>query len=469
MITPNIEQRAESTQPPGAVFSDVKPAQTGWSSQTAFIFASIGFAVGLGNIWRFPYMVGENGGSAFVLVYLLCVFIISMPILVAELMIGRIGRGSCSTAVLQTALQENRSPRWRGIGYLNMLAAFLVTLIYSGIVGWVLYYLYKSVFTGFSAFDATTSAAAYKAMLQDNVVMIFWCWTGLAITAGIAFLGLKGGIERAVSVMIPVLLIVMVLLAGYGVLSEGFMPAVSYLFEADFSKLSGSVFLAAIGQAFFSIGVGLAGMMTYGSYLPKSFSIPTGAGVIIAADTLIALLAGLVIFPLVFTFGLNPASGPGLIFETLPIAFAQMPMGRLFSILFFLSLSSAAITTMIGFVESLTAFLMDELNISRHGAAIVVFSAIAVFSMLSIFSYNILSNLNVFGKDFNTLVDAAVNNILLPLGGFLIVIFAAWFISRRTLMDQLGLGRTGFRLWLFAARFVAPVAIIMIAAFSIAE
>jgi len=414
-------------------------------------------------------MVGENGGSAFVLVYLLCVFVIGMPILVAELMIGRIGRGSCSVAVLNTAVQEKRSRHWRNIGYINMLTAFLVTLIYSGIVGWVLHYLYKALSAGFGAFDAATSTAAYNVMLQDNMSMIFWCWTGLAITAGISFLGLKAGVERAVSVMIPLLIVVLLLLAGYGILSEGFTPAVNYLFEPDFSKISGSVFLAAIGQAFFSIGVGLAAMMTYGSYLPKSFNIPAGAGIIIAADTFIALLAGLVIFPLVFTFGLNPASGPGLIFETLPVAFSQMPIGRLFSILFFFSLSCAAITTMIGFVESLISFLRDEWNVSRRKAAVVVFSSIAVLSMLSIFSYNILSDWKFYGRDFNALTDALVNNILLPLGGFLIVVFSAWFISRRTLMEQIKLGPLGFRLWLFSARFLAPLAIIVIAAFSLTE
>jgi NSS family neurotransmitter:Na+ symporter len=299
--------------------------------------------------------------------------------------------------------------------------------------------------------------------------MIFWCWTGLAITAGIAFLGLKAGVERAVSVMIPVLIVVLLLLAGYGALSDGFAPAVNYLFDADFSKINGSVFLVAIGQAFFSIGVGLAGMMTYGSYLPNSFNIPAGAGIIIASDTLIALLAGLVIFPLVFTFGLDPASGPGLIFETLPVAFAQMPIGRLFGILFFFSLSCAAITTMIGFVESLISFLMDEWNISRHRAAAIVFGAIAILSMLSIFSYNIFSDFTLYQKDFNALVNTLVNNVLLPLGGFLIVVFSAWFVSRRTLLDQLDLGPFGFRVWLFTARFVAPVAIIIIAIFSLTE
>jgi NSS family neurotransmitter:Na+ symporter len=469
VATLNIERGAKSGPSSRAASSNDRPAEIGWSSRSAFIFASIGFAVGLGNIWRFPYMVGENGGSAFVLVYLLCVFVIGMPILVAELMIGRIGRGSCSVAVLHTATQENRSPRWRGVGYVNMLTAFLVTLIYSGIVGWVLYYLYKAVSAGFGSFDASTSAAAYSAMLQDNVVMIFWCWTGLAITAGIAFLGLKAGVERAVSVMIPVLIAVLLLLAGYGALSEGFAPAVNYLFDADFSKINGSVFLVAIGQAFFSIGVGLAGMMTYGSYLPNSFNIPAGAGIIIASDTLIALLAGLVIFPLVFTFGLDPASGPGLIFETLPVAFAQMPIGRLFGALFFFSLSCAAITTMIGFVESLISFLMDEWNISRRRAAAIVFGAIAILSMLSIFSYNIFSDFTLYQKDFNALVNTLVNNVLLPLGGFLIVVFSAWFVSRRTLLDQLDLGPVGFRVWLFTARFVAPVAILIIAIFSLTE
>lgn len=469
MITLNAGRSAESIHASHGDSSADKSEKSGWSSRAAFIFASIGFAVGLGNIWRFPYMVGENGGSAFVLVYLLCVFIIGMPILIAELTIGRIGRGSCTGAMLQTALQESRSPRWKGVGYVNMLAAFLVTLIYSGIVGWVLYYLYKSVSVGFGSFDAAMSSATYQAMLQDNAVMIFWCWAGLAITAGIAFLGLKAGVERAVSVMIPLLIVVMVLLAGYGMLSEGFAPAVSYLFEPDFSKINGSVFLAAIGQAFFSIGVGLAAMMTYGSYLPKSFNIPAGAGIIIAADTVIALLAGLVIFPLVFTFGLNPASGPGLIFETLPVAFAQMPIGRLFSILFFFSLSCAAITTMIGFVESLISFLIDEWKISRHRAAIIVFSTIAALSMLSIFSYNVFSHFKLYGMDFNALTDALVNNILLPLGGLLIVTFSAWFISRRTLLDQIDIGPVGFRVWLFLARFIAPAAIIIIAAFSLTE
>lgn len=207
--------------------------------------------------------------------------------------------------------------------------------------------------------------------------------------------------------------------------------------------------------------------MTYGSYLPKSFNIPAGAAIIITADTLIALLAGLVIFPLVFTFGLDPASGPGLIFETLPVAFSQMPIGRLFSILFFFSLSYEALTTMIGFLESLMSFLVNEWSFSRRRAAVTVFSTVAILSMLSILSYNVLSDLKIFGKNLNVLTDDLVNNILLPLGGFLIVVFSSWFISLSTLADQVKLGSIGFRLWLFSARFIAPVAIVFIVAFSL--
>lgn len=441
-----------------------------WSSRFAFLMASVGFAVGLGNIWRFPYITGENGGGAFVIIYLACAVGIGVPILMAELLIGRRGQGMPTAAMAAVARESKRSESWRVVGAMGLLAAYTIEIVYAGVVGWVLWYLYKAVTTGFAGFDAGMAESAFAGVLQDNVGMLFWTLVGLAITGLIIYSGVKDGIERAVSVMMPLMFLLLLSLAVYNYFAGGFSEAIAWLFTPDFSKIGPATVLAAIGQAFFSIGVAMAGMMTYGSYLPRSISITHSVIIIVLADTLVALLAGLVIFPAVFNNGLDPAAGAGLIFQTLPVAFAQMPGGYVFSVLFFLMLSVAGITSMVGLVESVNAWAEGRFNIPRHRSATIVVGSVAVLSVVSLMSYNVMGDMSMGGRNFNDIMDYFSNQVLLPLGGLLIAVFAGWVMSREATRDELtSLGPSGYAVWHFMIRFVVPPAVLVIFVMGVTE
>lgn len=434
-----------------------------WSSRFGFLMATVGFAVGLGNIWRFPYVAGESGGAAFVLVYLACAFGIGVPIVMAELMIGRRGRMSPPESMRRLAVAARRSPAWQWVGGMGLLAAFTIEIVYAVIVGWVLWYLYKAVTTGFVGVDAELANAGFESMLQDPVGMLLWTLLGLFITGYIIYAGVQGGIEKAVKVMMPMLFALLVCLAIYNIFAGGMREALVWLFTPDFSKLTPQVLLAAIGQAFFSIGVAMGGMMTFGAYLPKNVSIPRSVLLIVSADTLVAMLAGLVIFPAVFANGLDPAAGPGLIFQTLPVAFAQMPGGYLFGVLFFLLISVAGITSMVGLVESITAWIEDYTGYARHKSAVLVVLVIAALSSISVLSYNVFSDFTIFGRDLNGVLDYFPNQILLPLGGLLIAVFVGWLLARETVADELGFrSQRMFALWHFLLRYIVPPAVFII-------
>lgn len=438
-------------------------AQSHWSSRFAFIMASVGFAVGLGNIWRFPYITGENGGAAFVIVYLACAFGIGIPILMAELLIGRRGEASPPNAMANVAAENGKSRQWRVVGGMGLLAAYTIEIVYAVIVGWVLWYLFKAVTTGFVGIDGVAASAEFAGVLDSSMGMIFWTLVGLSITGLIIYAGVQNGIERAVVVMMPLMFLLLVALAGYNYFAGGFGEAVAWLFTPDFSKIGPRTLLVAIGQAFFSIGVAMGGMMIYGSYLPKSISITQSVFIIVIADTFVAVLAGLVIFPAVFSNGLDPAAGPGLIFQTLPVAFAQMPGGYAFSILFFVMLSFAGITSMVGLVECVNGWLEDSFEMPRHKSALLVVGSIGLFSVLSILSYNVLSDFSIGGKNFNDTLDYFSNQILLPLGGLLIAIFAGWVVSKETTQNELSsLNTMGYQVWHFLIRYIVPPALIVI-------
>ena len=434
-----------------------------WTSRFAFLMASIGFAVGLGNIWRFPYVTGENGGGAFVLVYLLCAFAIGVPILMAELLVGRRGKMSPPNSMRNVAIESGGGKQWQFVGLMNLLAAFLIMVTYCVVAGWVLEYLFKALVTGFSGVDGEMASQAFDNMLGDARGMLFWTLLSLVLTGSIIYAGVQDGIERAVKVLMPALFTLMVTLVIYNMVVGGFGEAIEYMFSADFSKITGTVMLAAIGQAFFSIGVAMGGMMTFGAYLPKSISIPRSVVIIIVADTLVALMAGLVIFPAVFNNGLDPAGGPGLIFKILPVAFAQMPGGHVVSVLFFLLLSVAAITSMVGLTEPLAHWLEEHQGASRHKSTLLVLGSISVLSVISILGYNYLAAFNLGGKDINGVVDYFSNQILLPVGGLLIAIFAGWFVDRHVSLEELDMeDNTLFKLWYLLIRFVVPPAVFVV-------
>ncbi|MAL96015.1 MAG: sodium-dependent transporter [Haliea sp.] len=446
------------------------PASDHWSSRFTFLMAAVGFAVGLGNIWRFPYITGENGGAAFVLIYLACAFLIGVPILIAELLVGRRGQASPPEAMANVARGSGRSVQWQWVGGMGLLAAYSIVIVYSGIVGWVLWYLFKAITTGFAGMDAAGAENAFAGVLNDTLGMLFWTLLGLLLTGTIIYAGVKDGIERAVTIMMPLMFLLLVGLATYNYFAGGFMEALVWLFTPDFSKITPAAVLAAIGQAFFSIGVAMGGMMIYGAYLPKDVSIGQSVLMVVVADTLVALLAGLVIFPAVFHHGLDPGAGAGLIFQTLPVAFAQMPGGHLFSILFFLMLTVAGITSMVGLVESVTGWIEDRLGAPRHRSAVAVVASVALFSVLSLLSYNVLQDLDFGGGNLNDSMDYFSNQILLPLGGLLIAVFAGWVMGHDAVRDELSdLSPKAFALWYGLVRYVVPPALAIIFIMGVSE
>ena len=434
-----------------------------FSSRFGFLMASIGFAVGLGNIWRFPYVTGENGGGAFVAVYLLCAFGIGVPILMAEILIGRRGQASPPNAMRAVAVAEGRSRRWHWVGGVNLLTAFLILVTYSVVVGWVLWYLVRAVASGFAGYDNGEAAAALEAVLANVPGLLFWTLAALGMTGGIVYFGVRDGIERSVRVLMPTLFGLLLALAIYNVYSGGYREALSYLFTPDFSKVSGQMVLAAVGQAFFSIGVAMAGMMTFGAYLPRDQSISQSVIIIIVADTLVALVAGLAIFPVVFHYGLDPAGGPGLIFQTLPVAFGQMPGGHLVSVLFFVLLSVGGITSMVGLMEPIVAWLDEHRGFARHRSTLLLVLAIGGLSTVSILSFNVLASWTLGSRTVGDLVDYVSNQILLPVGGFLIALFVGWFVSRRSARDELAMKSSGlFQVWHLLIRYLVPPAVVII-------
>jgi len=434
-----------------------------WSSRFGFLMASVGFAVGLGNIWRFPYVTGENGGSAFVVMYLVCAFGIGVPILMAEIMLGRKGGLTPPGSTRRVAELNGRSGLWASVGYLNLLTAFSILTAYGVVSGWVLYYLYQSIAGSMVGFDVQASNAHFAEVLSDVPLLISWTFVALAIAGVIIYAGVQKGIERAVTILMPTMFTLLLGLAVFNVFAGGMPQALDYLFTPDFSKVSSGTLLAAVGQAFFSIGVAMAGMMMYGAYLPKRVSIGHSAIVIVTADTGVALLAGLVIFPMVFHNGLDPSEGTGLLFQTLPVAFAQMAGGHLVSVLFFLLLSVAAITSVVGLSEPLGAWLSERFGWSRHRSAVTLIACALGVGLISVLSYNHWADVTLFGSSLGRIIDFVPSQVLLPLGGFLIALFVGWFVSEEQSRDELALSNpASFILWHRLVRYIVMPAVAVI-------
>lgn len=437
--------------------------QPQFTSSFSFLMAATGFAVGLGNIWRFPYMTGENGGGAFVLAYLLCVGIIGIPIVIAEILAGRSGGAHPPLAIGRLAQAGGHSKQWRHLGHLNLLTAFLLVGTYCVVAGWVIWYLYKAASTGFAGVTAMEAVAGFEQVQASIGGMLAWTLVGLLLVGGIIYSGVNRGIEPSVRVLMPALILLVIALVAYNAFQPGFGQAVSYLFTPDFSKLSGETFLAAVGQAFFSIGVAMAGMMMFGAYLPPHVSIARCALAIIAIDTLVALLAGVMIFPMVFRFGLDPESGAGLIFETLPVVFAQMPGGQLVAVVFFLLLMVAAITSMVGFMEPVVAWLEEKYHQSRHLATLCTLAAVILVGAASVMSYTTIAELTVGPFNLNGFLDYLSGQIMLPVGGLFIAIFVGWRVSNERARKELPqMSDRAFAAWRFLIRYPVPLAIAVI-------
>jgi NSS family neurotransmitter:Na+ symporter len=440
-----------------------------WSSGFTFILAAVGAAVGLGNIWKFPYVVGVSGGGAFVLVYLGCVLFIAIPILIAELWIGRAGGHSPPIAMANVA-RDARQPRaWALVGYMAMLVGYLIATYYSVIAGWTLAYIFKAG-SGFG--DAAPAAVAqqFDDLLANPGALVTWHTIFIAVALFIVGRGLKDGIERVVTILMPTLFAMLVLMIAYAAVEGDFGAALSFLFSADFSKIDSGTVLVAIGQAFFSISVAMGLLMTYGSYVPKNVSLTRSALVIAGADTLVALLAGLMIFPLVFGNNLDPGSGPGLIFRTLPMAFAGMPGGTVFGVIFFVLLAFAAVTSLIAIIEPIVHFAEGKWNMKRRNGVLVFGTLAWAIGLLTVFSFNIwadvypLGHFKAFeGKTAFDLIDFFTANLMMPLGGILMALFVGWLVKPSVLVEDLSFGsRLLANAWLWMIRVVVPLAILWV-------
>jgi NSS family neurotransmitter:Na+ symporter len=442
-----------------------------WSSRLAFVLAATGSAVGLGNIWRFPYTAGEYGGGAFVLVYILCVAAIGIPIMMAEIMLGRRGRQSPINTMRTLAQREGASPFWQLLGWMGILSGFLILSFYSVIAGWTLAYVVRAAGGLFAGIDAAGSAAVFSALVADAERLLAWHTIFMVMTIVVVARGVSGGLEKAVRVLMPALFVLLLVMVVYAAQTGDFATGAAYLFQPDFSELrdnAGEAILSAMGQAFFSLSLGMGAIMIYGSYLNSQDSIAQNTVIIAVMDTLVALLAGLAIFPIVFANGLEPGSGPGLIFQTLPIAFGQMPFGELFGALFFVLLVFAAWTSAISLLEPLVAWLVENRGFSRVRAAMLGGVAVWLLGIACLLSLNEWSGFKLFGMGILDLFDYMTANVLLPLGGVLIAIFAGWVLTRSASADELRLTNAGlYRTWLVLIRFIAPLAVILVFAHAI--
>lgn len=436
-----------------------------WSSRTAFILAVTGSAVGLGNIWKFPYITGENGGGAFVIVYLICVFAVGLPILMSEVLMGRRGRRNPVKTMELLGEEEGNSPHWKWLGLWGIVAGFLILSFYSVIAGWALAYVLKSVSGAFTGVEAEVISSTLGNHLGDWKSLLFWHTLFMLITAVIVGRGVQRGLEKAVQFLMPALFLLLLVLLLYSMQSGSFMEGVKYLFAADFSKLNANSWIVAMGHAFFTLSVGMGAIMAYGAYLPQHTSIGSTAMIVVLADTVIALLAGLVIFPIVFANGLNPGEGPGLIFSTLPLAFSNMPFTTLFSTMFFVLLSFAALTSSIGLLEPAIAWAMESFKWTRKQAAMATGFIVWFIGLGTVFSFNLLSGeeYQFFGRTIFDNIDYLASNIMLPLGGMLISIFAGWVMCKVSTSDELDIGTEWrYSLWLWLSRVVAPLAVLFV-------
>lgn len=438
-----------------------------WSSRIIFLMAAVGAAVGLGNLWKFPYTAGVSGGAAFVLVYLVAVAAVAVPIVIAELMIGRRGRMSPPNSFIALAREAGAHRAWRFVGWMNLLAVFLILSFYSVVAGWALAYVPKIALGHFTGASAEQVGQEFNSLLASPARLALLHALFMALTVSIVAIGLKRGIERAVRLLMPALLLMLIALVLYAAVAGDLPRTLRFLFQADFSRINAQVVLQAIGQAFFSVSVAMGLLITYGAYLDRETRLGSSAVYIAGADTFVALLSGLAIFPLVFANGLDPAEGPGLIFVTLPIAFGQMPAGALFGALFFLLVLVSALTSSIAILEPMVSWAEEHAWLRRAPAAIVTGVAAWCVGLATVFSFNLWAGWFPLGRfeRFRSstvfdLIDYLTSNLLLPLGGLLIAVFVGWVLSSDTARDELGLGDSpAFRAWRFALRFVAPVGV----------
>lgn len=443
--------------------SQLKLSPTLWTSQTVFIMAAIGSAVGLGNLWKFPYITGENGGGAFVLVYLLCILLIGLPILIAEISLGRAGKASPPQAMANLVKKTGANKLWIGLGFNGLLGGLLILSFYAVIAGWALAYFFESLFGGFVNMEAEAAQQHFSGFIGSAWTLLFWHTAVMLITVLIVIQGVRSGIERAINIMMPGLLVILLILLGYAVATGAFAESFEFLFRPDFSKLTANSVLIALGHAFFTLSLGFGTMMVYGSYLPNDYSIVRASIWIAVADTVIALIAGLVIFSIVFGNGLEAGSGPGLLFQTLPIAFGQMTGGWFFGTLFFGMVVFAAISSSISMIEPAISWLEQNWQYSRRKAAWVLGGMTWFLGLGSVLSFNVWKDKTFFAdKTFFDSIDFLTSNMMLPLGGLLTAIFVGWVWSQQQRNLETGMPEKWSSTYRVIIKWVAPVLVFIV-------
>lgn len=431
-----------------------------FSTRLGVIAATVGSAVGLGNIWRFPYEAGANGGGAFLIVNILCVIAIGIPVVCGEFIIGRASRRNIIGGM--KILAPRNGSKWQYAGFLGVLSAMLVLSFYSVVAGWTLEYLYQSV-SGHLTDGTITDTHAEFMDFTSGWRCVAWTLILIAINTFIMLRGVKKGIEAASNWMMPMLFVIMIMMVINSLLLPGASEGLKFLFHPDFSKVNGEMILSALGQAFFSLSIGLGTLTVYGSYFPSNTRIVRSASVMASLDTLVAILAGVIIFPAVFSFGIEPSAGPRLIFEVLPGIFNQMAGGFIWSTLFFLLLVTASLTSTISLSETGVSFCIEHFHISRTKAVCFCMGFVSLFGVICALSFGPLSGVTLFGMTIFDLFDFVSSNILLPLGGMLISIFAGWIIDRRIVAEQLTPTSKFLRtIIVFSLRFIAPLAILAV-------
>ncbi|MFW5793286.1 MAG: sodium-dependent transporter [Bacteroidota bacterium] len=434
----------------------------GFSSKFGIICAAAGSAIGLGNIWRFPYVAGENGGGAFLLIYLGFILLLGIPVMMSEFAIGRRGQRNAFGSFKRLS----GGKYWPLVGLMGIVAAFVILAFYSTIAGWTMEYIYLAVTNAFEGMAASDIEKVFESFHTSTFRPLMWQFLFMILTALIIVAGIKNGIEKYAKVLMPFLFLLLLIIVVRSLTLPGSFKGLAFLFKPDFSAITAGTFLEALGQAFFSLSIGMGTLITYGSYVGKKNNLTRISFDVSIADTLIAILAGVAIFPAVFSFGMDPAGGPGLIFNVLPNIFQQMPGGYVFALMFFLLLFIAALTSSISILEVVVAFMTEELKMPRRRSTIIAATAAFIVGIFCTLSFGTLSHVKVFDNTIFDNLEFAASNVLLPLGGLLIVVFTGWFLGLKNVKDEISnsgeLKLRLFNIFVFIIRYIAPVAILLV-------
>jgi NSS family neurotransmitter:Na+ symporter len=428
------------------------------------LVATLGSAIGLGNIWKFPSLTGTNGGASFLLVYLAATLLVGLPVMIAETMLGRAARAN---AVTSFEILASRQPQWKAIGWMGFAAALLIMAFYSEVAGWVYAYVFKAVSGEISTVDPKVAGAAFGKLVSSPLTVLAWQWVVLALTGGIIMVGVSRGIEAVTRRLVPLLFVLLLVLCVRSLMLDGAGRGLAFLFQPDFSKITPAVALTALGLAFFKLSLGMGTMLTYGSYFRDDQNIPWTAARVMLADLSVSLLAGIAIFPAVFTFGFAPSAGPSLVFMTIPAVFTSMPGGVVFMTIFFFITAIASVGAILSLLEVPASILSERYGLSRKTAALATVAAIALLGVPASLSQSVMENVKLFGLNPFDLFDYLSSNVLLPLGGILICLFVGWVygfekteksLSNNGELNNRGLIKAAF----FLIRFVAPLAIAIV-------